>query len=79
MKSDAPLLDGLDGVAHGAVAGDDDGDDGGVALPRGVDHLRAVHARQPQVGDEDVEGELIQQLERLFAAAGFHHFEAALG
>ena len=32
-------------------------DDVGVALERGVEHLPAVDAGQPQVGDEDVEGE----------------------
>ena len=34
------LLDGLDRVLHRAVAGDDDGDDVGVALERGVEDLR---------------------------------------
>ena len=33
-------LDHSDGVTDGAVAGDDDGDDVGVALDRGVDYLR---------------------------------------
>ena len=79
MKSDAPLLDRVHGVAHGAVAGDHDRDDGGIALPRGVDQLRAVHARQAEVGDDEIEGELVEQFERLFAAGGLHHFVAAIG
>ena len=56
------LLDRLDGVLHRAVAGDDDGDDVGIALERGVEHLPAVDAGQPQVGDEDVEGEVGEPL-----------------
>ena len=39
-------LDGVDGVLHGAVAGDDDGDDAGIALERGFDDLAAVDAGQ---------------------------------
>ena len=54
-------------------------DDAGIALARGLDHPRAVDARQAQVGDDDVEGELIEQLEGLFAAVGLDDFEPALG
>ena len=64
-----PLLDGLDRVLHGPVAGDDDGDDVGVALEGGVEHFAAVDARQPQVGDQDVEGEVGQPLQRVLAVA----------
>ena len=73
------LLDGLDRVLHRAVAGDDDGDDVGVALEGGVEHLPAVDARQPQVGDQDVEGEVGQPLQRLFAAACLLDDEPVVG
>ena len=70
MKSAAPCLIAFDGVLHRAEAGDDDGDDVGIALERGVEDLPAVDARQPQVGDDDVEGEIRQsRCERFLAAA----------
>ena len=72
------LLDRVDRVLHRAVAGDDDGDDLGIALERGVEHLPAVDAGQPQVGDEDVEGELGQPRERLLAAVGLFDDEAVV-
>ena len=72
------LLDGVDRVLHRAVAGDDDRDDVGVALERGFEHLPAVDAGQPQVGDEDVEGELGEPLERVFAAVGLLDGEAMI-
>ena len=52
------LLDRVDGVLHRAVAGDHDGDDVGIALECGIEHLPAVDAGQSQVGDQDVEGEV---------------------
>ena len=52
------LLDRVDGVLHRAVSGDHDRDDVRVALERGVEDLAPVDAREPQVGDEDVEGEV---------------------
>ena len=73
------LLDRLDGVFHRAVAGDDDGDDVGIALERRVEHLPAVDAGQPQVGDEDVEGEIGEPLERLLAAVRLLDDEAVIG
>ena len=51
-------LDGFDGVFQGAVSGDDDGDDVGIAADGGLDDGGAVDARQPQVGDDDVVGEI---------------------
>ena len=69
------LLDGLHGVLHRAEARDDDGDDVGVALDRRLEHLPAVEARQPQVGDDDVEGELRQTFERGLSAVGLDHVE----
>ena len=71
-------LDHVHGVTHGAVAGDDDGDDVGIALDSRVDHLDAVNAGQTQVGDEDVEGELRQGLDRPFARLGLHDDEAVI-
>ena len=73
------LLDGVDGVLHGAVAGDDDGDDVRVALERRVEDRAAVDAGQAEVGNEDVEGELGEPLQRLFAAAGLLDDEAMVG
>ena len=73
------LLDRVDRILHRAVAGDDDGDDVGVALERGVEDLTAVDAREPQIGDEDVEGELGQPAERLFAAVGLLDDESVVG
>ena len=67
MKSARPLLDRVDRVLHRAEAGDHDGDDVGVALERGVQHLPAVDAREPEIGDQDVEGERRQPFERLLA------------
>ena len=73
------LLDGLDRILHRPEAGDDDGDDLGVARERGVEHLPAVDARQAQVGDDDVEGELGQALQRLFPAVGLFDRKAVVG
>ena len=73
-------LDRIDGVLHRAVAGDDDGDDARDSGRRAASMTAGpVDAGQPQVGDDDVEGELLEQLERLFAAVGLDDFEAALG
>ena len=63
-------LDRFDGVLHRAVAGDDDRDDVGIARDGGFDDGRAVDAGQPQVGDDDVEGELGQAGQRGFARLG---------
>ena len=52
------LFDGVHRIFHRAEAGDDDGDDVGISLERGIEHLAAVDAGQTQVGDEDVEGEV---------------------
>ena len=39
----------------------------GIASTRRLDHRRAVHARQAQIGDDDVEGEFGQMAERSLA------------
>ena len=62
-----------------AEAGDHDGDDVGIAGEGLVEHLPAVDAGQPQVGDQDVERELVEPLERLFARAGLLDPESVLG
>jgi hypothetical protein len=59
-------LDDAHGVAHGAVARDDNRDDVGIALDGRVDDLHAVDAGQAQVGDDDVEGELGERIDRTF-------------
>ena len=72
------LLDGIHRVPYGPVAGDDDADDRGVAGTGRVDHLGAVYPAQPQVGDQQVEGELLDQLQGLLAAVGLDHLEPPL-
>ena len=73
------LLDRVDRVLHRAEAGDDDRDDVRVALERGVEHRAAVDARQPEVRDDDVEGELGEPRQRLFAVRGLLDDEAVVG
>ena len=73
------LLDRVDRVLHRAEAGDDDRDDFRIALERGLEHGAAVDAGQPEVGDDDVEGELGQARERVFAAGGLLDDEAVVG
>ncbi len=79
MKSAAPCLIAFDRVLHRAEAGDDDRDDFGIALERGVEHGAAVDAGQPQVGDDDVEREVGEARERLFAARCLLDDEAVVG
>ena len=71
--------DGVDRVLHRAVSGDDDGDDVGVAAERRLDDARPVDARQAQVGDDDVEGEFGEFVERLLAGVGLHDVETVVG
>jgi hypothetical protein len=79
MKSAAPCLIALTGVLHGAEAGDDDRDDLGIALERGLEDGPAVDAGQAEVGHDDVEGELSQPGEGVFAARGLLDDEAVIG
>ena len=55
---------------HATEAGDDDGDDVRVSGEGLVENLPAVHAREAQVRDYHVEGELVQPLECRFARGG---------
>ena len=70
--------DRLHGVLDGAVAGHDDADQVRILLHRGLDKLRPVDARQPQVGDHDVEGETGELLQRRFPGSGLRHVVAVL-
>ncbi len=69
-------LDRVHGVLHRAVAGDDDADDAGIAADRRFDHPPAVDAGHAEIGDDDVEGELLEQIERFFAVFGFDHLDS---
>ena len=73
------LLDRVDRVLHRAEAGDDDRDDLGVTLERGLEHGASVHAGEAEVRDDDVEREIGEPRERLFAAGGLFHDEAVVG
>ena len=76
---DRAALDDIDRVAHRAVARHHDGKDLGIAADRRLNHLRAVDAGQPEVGDEKVERELGEAFEGLLPAFGLDHLEAAVG
>jgi hypothetical protein len=73
-----PLLDGFNRVLHGAVAGDDDGDDVGIAFERRVEDFPAADAGQAQVGDQNVEGEIGEPLKRVLSAIGLLHDESVV-
>ena len=62
-----PAFDDLHRVLHGAVPCHHDADDVGVAIHRRLDHAGSSEAGQPQVGHDDVEREIGQQLERTLA------------
>ena len=44
-----------------------------------LDDPSPIDARQPQVGDHDVEGELLEQLQGPLAAIGLHNLKAPFG
>ena len=69
----------LDGFADGAKPGDDDREDVRVAREGLVQHVAAVDAGQPQVGDEDVEGELVEPLEGFLARTRLFDPETLIG
>src|SRR6185437_10817556 len=73
------LFDRVDGVLYRAEAGDDDRDDVRVALERGVQDGAAVDAGQAEVGDDDIEREVGEPREGLFAAGGLFDDEAVVG
>ena len=71
-------LDRIDGILHGSVAGNDDRHNPWIPFARRVDDLGPVNAREPEVGDDDVKGKLIEQLQCLLATGRFDDLEAAL-
>ena len=71
-------LDCLDRILHRAVSGDHDADNVGVSRNRGLEHLAAIDAGQAEIRDDDIEGELGQPLDGLFAVGGFDHEVAAV-
>ena len=71
------LLDRVDGILHRPESGDHVAV--GVALAGGIEHAAAVVAGAPLVGDEDVEGEGAEPLQRFFAARHLLDVEAVIG
>jgi hypothetical protein len=65
------------GVLHGAISRDDDCDDTRIALARDLDDPGAVDPGEAKVGDEDVEGELVEQLDGALAAVCLDDLESA--
>ena len=61
------------------MAGDDQHQDVGVTRPRGFEHHRPLTVWQPQIGDDDVERESLQMLQRLGHRRGFGDGEAGAG
>ena len=51
----------------------------GIALERGLEHRAAVDAGQAEVGNDDVEGELGEPRQRVFAVGGLLDDEAVIG
>ncbi len=73
------LLDRVHRVLHGAEAGDHDRDDVRVALERRVQDVTPIDAREPQIGEQDVEGECRQPFERLLATVCLLDQEPMIG
>jgi hypothetical protein len=61
------------------MARDDDRDDVGIPAERLVEYLAAVDAWQAQIGDEDVEGKIVEPGNRLFARAGLLNLKRLFG
>ena len=78
-KSAAAALDDVDCVLDGRVAGDDNREDARIPLERRVNHLPPVEAGQPQVRDDDVEGEALQLFERRLTRSRLDHLESFIG
>jgi hypothetical protein len=70
-------FDCVDGVLHRPVSRNDDADNPRIALEGGLDHPRSVDAWHPQIRDDNVEGELLQELNGLFAAVSLLDLESA--
>jgi hypothetical protein len=69
-------LDHVHGVLHRTVAGDHNRDDIRVAGQGLVDDRAAIHARQAEVRDDDVEGKSVESLEGRLAVGGLGDHEA---
>ena len=72
------LLDRVDGVLDRSVARDHDRHDVGIALERGIEDLPSVDTGKSQICNQDVEGEVGDSLDRVFAAAGLLDDEAMI-
>src|SRR5262245_31275442 len=73
-----PPFDCIHGILHRAVAGDDDADDSGITLEGSFNDASSIDTRHPKISDHDVEGELFEQVNRLFAAIRLDDLETAL-
>ena len=69
----------FDGFAHRAVARDHDGDDFRIAGEGFVEDLASVHAGQPEIGDQNVEGESFRRSSAASPRAGLLDPKAMLG
>ncbi len=74
----APFDEG-DGIADGAVAGHDHDEDVRVAVEGGVEDAGPGQARESEVGQDDVEGELAERSHGFFAGMGLNDVEAGVG
>ena len=63
-------LDRIDRVLHGAVSGNDDGDDVGITIDGSLYERRAVHPGQPQIRNDHVEREFGEQRDGPLARVG---------
>jgi len=71
-------LDRVDRILHGAVAGNHDGDDPWITLAGRFDDACAIDTGQAKVGDDDIEGELIEVFQRPLAGVRLNDLESAL-
>jgi hypothetical protein len=72
------LAERVDGGLDGGVAGEDDGDDRGVALLQLVEQRAAVHVVHPEVGQDEVVVAAGGHLQRLAPVRGRRHVVALL-
>ena len=78
-KSQRASFDRFDRVLHRPISRHHDRDDLGIAGDGGFDDGGAVDAWQPQVGDDDVEGEIVQVRHGGFTRFGLYDLVAAVG
>src|SRR5208337_5329568 len=70
QEIEGPQLGGADGGLNGAVAGDHDHLGGVVHAANLLQSFQSVHARQPDVEQDDVGCMLVQVFQASFAALG---------